>query len=288
MPPRARFPAPVRIGALACALAVVGVGVCVGVASERVVQAQPAATRPWLGVSMSKDTGAPGVLVGHVIRGSPADRCGLKEGDRIVRVGASVVATGQDVVAAVGAHTVGDAVDIAYVREGHEASAHAALTPFPSSDDVVRMDLVGAPAPAWGHVIGIGGAFPPNLAALRGRVVLLDFWATWCGPCRIVMPRLTQLQARHGAEGLTVVGLSSEDVDPVESFVRKLPPRYAVGVDPDAETARRYGVMSLPTVVVVDWQGTVRDVFIGYDPDSDARLDATVRRLLAERPDSGP
>jgi thiol-disulfide isomerase/thioredoxin len=256
-----------------------------GVARGPTARAQSASPRPWLGVSMSKDTklpATPGVLVGHVIHGSPADRCGLREGDRIVRVSGSPVATPSDVVEAVAAHGVGEALDIAYVRDAHEARARPVLSAFPSPDEVVRMDLVGSPAPAWGHVVGVSGAFPQTVGELRGRVLLLDFWATWCGPCRIVMPRLAQLQDRHGAEGLTVLGLSSEEAEPVASFVRHQPPRYAIGLDPDAETARRYGIMSMPTVVLIDRHGTVRDVFIGYDPDAEARLEAEVQRLLAE------
>jgi peroxiredoxin len=98
-----------------------------------------------------------------------------------------------------------------------------------------------------------------------------------------VIPKLSQLQSRHGSEGLTVLGLSSEEPAPVLEYVRREAPRYAIAVDRDAETARRYGVVSLPTVVAIDRQGKVRDVFIGYDPDGDARLEATVRQLLAER-----
>jgi thiol-disulfide isomerase/thioredoxin len=255
----------------------------IGMTDVRSAQAQPASGRPWLGVSMSKDGQGPGVLVGHVVHGSPAEKCGLREGDRIVRIGAAIVATGQDVVGAVATHAVGEALEVAFVRDGREASVRAALGPFPSVDDVVRMDLVGMQAPAWGPVISVGGSFPSGVSKLLGRVVLLDFWATWCGPCRIVIPKLSQLQSRHGSEGLTVLGLSSEEPAPVLEYVRREAPRYAIAVDRDAETARRYGVVSLPTVVAIDRQGKVRDVFIGYDPDGDARLEATVRQLLAER-----
>jgi thiol-disulfide isomerase/thioredoxin len=254
----------------------------VGWIGEVAAEAQPAPGRPWLGVSMSKDTGALGVLVDHVVRGSPADQCGLHEGDRIVRVGGVPVRSGDEVVTGVASRAVGETIEVAFVRDGHETTGRAVLAPFPSPDDVLRMDLVGAKAPTWSHVASVGGAFPQSPSDLRGRVVVLDFWATWCGPCRVVMPTLTQLQLRHGAEGLTVLGLSSEEPDPVLSYVKKQRPRYAIGVDPEAVTARRYGVMSLPTVVLIDRQGTIRDVFIGYDPDVEARLESSVRGLLAE------
>ncbi|HXN33798.1 MAG TPA: TlpA disulfide reductase family protein, partial [Polyangiaceae bacterium] len=119
-------------------------------------------------------------------------------------------------------------------------------------------------------------------AALRGRVVVLDFWATWCAPCRIVAPKLGALQARYGAQGLSVLGVSTEEAQDVALFAQRLPMRYAVAVDKHAETTRSYGVASLPTLVVIDKRGIVRDVAIGYDPMADARLESTVRGLLAE------
>ena len=248
--------------------------------------AQVPPVRPWLGVSMSKDAPTDGVVVGHVVHGSPAEKCGLRDGDRLLRVGGSPVVNGRDVVEAVAARAVGDPVEVVYARGGHESTTRAVLSPFPSPDEVMRMDLVGAPAPPVGNVVSVAGTVPRALSDLRGRVLIVDFWATWCVPCRIVMPELSQLQARYGAQGLTVLGLSSEEASDVLAYVRKQPPHYAVGIDSDAETARRYGVTSLPTVVVVDRQGTVRDVVIGYDPDGHTRMEATVRKLLEERPTS--
>jgi thiol-disulfide isomerase/thioredoxin len=219
-----------------------------------------------------------------VTRGSPADKSGLREGDRLLRVSGAAVTSGREVVDAVAMHAVGDVVDVVYVRDGHEASTRAILASFPSVEELMRMDLVGAPAPSWGQVQVAAGSFPASLSRLKGRVVLVDFWATWCVPCRIVMPKLSQLQARHGAEGLTVVGLAADDPSAVLSYVRSQSPGYAIGIDTDAETSRRYGITSLPTVVVVDKQGIVRDVLIGYDPTEDVRLESTVRQLLATRP----
>ena len=113
-------------------------------------------------------------------------------------------------------------------------------------------------------------------------MVLLDFWATWCAPCRVAIPKLDALQARYGAQGLSVLGVSTEDAQDVATFTQRMTMRYGVAVDKHAQTTRSYGVASLPTLVVIDKRGVVRDVAIGFDPGSDARLDATVRSLLAE------
>jgi thiol-disulfide isomerase/thioredoxin len=145
------------------------------------------------------------------------------------------------------------------------------------------MDLVGAAAPPWSDVASASSAFPETLDALRGRVVLLDFWATWCGPCRAMTSSLGALQAQYGARGLSVVGLSTEDLQRVASFARRTSMPYPVGSDQNAQTARSYGIVSLPTVVVIDKHGVVRDLTIGYDASAATRLDGTVRQLLAEQ-----
>ncbi|HSY24542.1 MAG TPA: redoxin domain-containing protein [Polyangiaceae bacterium] len=279
--------APRRRSLAAAALAIAAiVGVPMAAFFEAQAQAQPAAVgeRAWLGLAMEKDAAkGTGVRVSHVVRGSPADRAGLREGDRVVRVGTTSVLHAADVVRTVAQHAVGETLEIGYLRTGAaEQSARALLARFPSTDDMMRMDLVGAFAPEWKHVQGVSGTVPSSLAALRGHVVVLDFWATWCGPCRIVMPKLSALQQRYGAQGLRVVGLSTEDADDVAAFAQHMSVAYPIAVDTQSETTRDYGVSSLPTLVVVDKRGVVRDVSIGYDPSEDTQLEATLRALLGE------
>jgi thiol-disulfide isomerase/thioredoxin len=173
-------------------------------------------------------------------------------------------------------------LDVAFARAGHEQSTRVTLSPFPSPDDMMRMDLVGAFAPPWKDVEAVSGAFPASIASLRGHVVLLDFWATWCAPCRVIIPKLGELQSRYGAQGLNVLGVSTEGTAEVALFAQRMAMHYVVAVDKHAETTHAYGVSSLPTLVVIDKRGVVRDVSIGFDPNDDARLDATVRALLAE------
>ncbi len=244
--------------------------------------AQAVEARPWLGVQMDSDAQGPGVRVGHVVRGLPADKAGIREGDRIVRVARAGIVRGSDVVRLVAGHVAGESLEIVFLRADQERSVQATLARFPSQDEMVRMDLVGTFAPPWKDVDTVSGAFPATLGALRGRVVLLDFWATWCAPCRIVVPKLGALQGRYGAQGLSVLGVSTEEAQDVALFAQRASMRYAVGVDRHAETTRSYGVVSLPTLVVIDRRGVVRDVAIGYDSSEDARLEGLVRTLLAE------
>lgn len=276
---------PRRLALVAMLVLAAAAAPAVLVASD--ARAQGNIDRPWLGIAMDAEgphPAGPGVRVGHVVRGSPADKAGLHEGDRVVRIAGNPVSRGADVVQTVAGFGVGDSIDVVFLRAGagKEQTAHATLAAFPSQDDMMRMDLVGSFAPTWKDVEVASGSFPPSINNLRGRVVLLDFWATWCAPCRVVIPKLDNLQSRYGAQGLSVLGVSTEDTQDVALFAHRTAMNYGVASDRHGQTSRTYGVVSLPTLVVIDKRGVVRDVSVGYDPMGDARLDAMVRSLLAE------
>ena len=141
---------------------------------------------------------------------------------------------------------------------------------------------VGKPAPDL-SIQTLNGKGTVSIQSLSGKIAVIDFWATWCAPCRVVVPKLGALQARYGAQGLNVLGVSTEDAQDVALFAQRMDVRYAVAVDKHAQTTRSYGVVSLPTLVVIDKRGIVRDVAVGYDSSEDARLESSVRSLLAER-----
>lgn len=119
-----------------------------------------------------------------------------------------------------------------------------------------------------------------DLAQYRGKVVLLNFWATWCGPCRLEMPRFIQWQKTYGPQGLQVLGVSIDDsVAPVRPFVQKLRVNYPI-VMGDAQLGDLYGgVYGLPVTFLIDRQGIVRARYDG-EPDLGA-LESAVQKLLA-------
>jgi thiol-disulfide isomerase/thioredoxin len=180
--------------------------------------------------------------------------------------------------------SAGDVVPVALARAGRELTLSVKLAAFPAPDEMLRMDHLGAPAPAWAGTEPMSGA-PESLASLRGRVVLIDFWATWCGPCRDLAPELSALQARYGAQGLSVIGITTDTMEAAAMFKERVDMRYAVEVDARGETSRAYGVSALPTLFVLDKDGVVRDVSVGFDTSSGARLEGLVKTLLA-RPSS--
>jgi peroxiredoxin len=236
----------------------------------------------WLGVGMDAG-GLDGITVKHVIRSSPANKAGLKEGDRIVKLDGRVVSRASEVTRAVGERAAGEVLVVRVARAGNEIDLKVTIEPRPSDDEMLRMDHVGSFAPAWANVAPVGGA-PKTLAQLRGRVVVVDFWATWCGPCRQVAPRLSALQARFGAQGLTVVGITTDEPELAAAFAAKTDMKYGIVVDAQGETSRAYGVRGLPTMFVVDKRGVIREVQVGFDPtgSGDAALEQLLKVLLAE------
>jgi thiol-disulfide isomerase/thioredoxin len=123
-----------------------------------------------------------------------------------------------------------------------------------------------------------------RLSDLEGQVVMLDFWATWCGPCRAVMPALSDMHEDYNEQGLHVVSISNEATNTVKRYIASEKSRgreYAQHFGMEAgEVRRAYGIRSLPTLAVVDRTGTVRLVHVGAGDMTEVR--ALVETLLAE------
>jgi peroxiredoxin len=107
-----------------------------------------------------------------------------------------------------------------------------------------------------------GGSF--RLSDHRGKAVLVNFWATWCAPCREEMPAMERLYQRHRDRGLVLVAISL-DANPsvVPSYVKESKLTFAIALDPKAEVANKYGVRALPSSFVIDRQGTMTALALG-------------------------
>lgn len=103
-----------------------------------------------------------------------------------------------------------------------------------------------------------------SLTDYRGKVVLLDFWATWCAPCQEEIPHFVEMQNQYGSSGLQVVGISmDDDAKPVQEFYRQHQLNYPVAVG-DTKLAERFGgILGLPVTFVIDRQGRITKKFVG-------------------------
>jgi cytochrome c biogenesis protein CcmG/thiol:disulfide interchange protein DsbE len=154
----------------------------------------------------------------------------------------------------------------------------AALLALPVGAQPAR-SLVNHPAPEF---VRLDLAHHPvDLAALRGKVVLLNFWATWCAPCRLEMPRFVAWQKQYAPLGLQIVGISiDDDATPVGPFAEKMHINYPILMG-DARLGQRYGgVLGVPVTFLIDRRGIVRARFDGATDLSS--LEKQVRQLLAQ------
>ncbi|HVH45428.1 MAG TPA: TlpA disulfide reductase family protein [Labilithrix sp.] len=118
-----------------------------------------------------------------------------------------------------------------------------------------------------------------ELASLRGHPVVLDFWATWCGPCQAEAPIVNTIAQRYKDRGLAVVGVNTSDEDGLAArFVRKKGLGFPIVYDENNSIAKQYGVSSLPTLIVVSKAGKI--VAVRHGVTSDSALDEIVRRYL--------
>jgi thiol-disulfide isomerase/thioredoxin len=136
---------------------------------------------------------------------------------------------------------------------------------------------------------------PVHLADLRGKVVLLDFWATWCGPCRYTIPKLNSLHKKYKDRGLVVIGLTEfegnvegrnvtrpQELEYLRRFKQQKGIAYGFGISDDKETGRGYSVTSLPTAILIDRRGRVRFLTISANDDEAEILTKMIQKLLDE------
>ncbi|HEY4221368.1 MAG TPA: TlpA disulfide reductase family protein [Myxococcota bacterium] len=157
------------------------------------------------------------------------------------------------------------------------ASALAACATAPSTDGVTAKKP--DQAPLHGLVDWNGGAV--TVPKILGAVTIVDFWASWCGPCRQAMRYMDQLYRTYKADGLSMIGVCVDD-DPQAGrrFWALERPHFQVAWDPSGEVRERFSVASLPTTVLFDPQGFLVQRSEGFDPADHRLLEEQVHRLL--------
>ena len=122
-----------------------------------------------------------------------------------------------------------------------------------------------------------------RLEEYRGQVVLINFWASWCGPCRQEMPLLDRLHHRYEDAGFAVLGVNVEgDVTPAQKVVDKTKVTFPVLIDEQQKVSELYSLEAMPSTVVIDRDGVVRYIHRGYKPGDEAKYVEVVKQLIRE------
>jgi len=139
----------------------------------------------------------------------------------------------------------------------------------------------GASAPTFALQSNSGK--PVALADLKGQIVLVNFWASWCGPCRKEMPILEQLNRQYRAKGVTLVGVNVEpDTAAAVDWLKATPVSFPILFDVDSKVSKLYQVEGMPNTVILDRTGKVRYIHRGYSAGAENEYLDQIRALIRE------
>ncbi|MGK0189336.1 MAG: thiol-disulfide isomerase/thioredoxin [Verrucomicrobiales bacterium] len=143
------------------------------------------------------------------------------------------------------------------------------------------LELEGKAAPQIALSLLDGGEF--KLSEMKGKIVIVDFWATWCGPCVAAMPVLLKIAKEYEANGVVLVGANQgEDNATVQKFLKEKKWELTVAMDPDGQSGAAYKVTGIPQTVIIGKDGMVKKVHIGFRPDLEALLKGELDEMLKE------
>jgi thiol-disulfide isomerase/thioredoxin len=120
-----------------------------------------------------------------------------------------------------------------------------------------------------------------DLARHRGQVVIVDFWASWCKPCRQSIPWLNALRSRYGANGLVIIGVNVDaERRDADRFLRDVPIDFEVVYDPQGDIAREFKLKGMPTTYVFDRSGNIVETHVGFREAKKEQAEAEIKTLL--------
>jgi peroxiredoxin len=141
----------------------------------------------------------------------------------------------------------------------------------------------GEPAPDFERP-QIGAVKQLSLSDFRGKVVYLDFWASWCAPCAVSLPIVDSFREEFGPDEFAVLAVNVDsDLAKAKTFLRRRPVGYPSVSDPEGEIPVRFGVETMPTAFLIDRQGVIRAVHRGFKKSDEDALRSQIRKLVSGR-----
>jgi thiol-disulfide isomerase/thioredoxin len=248
------------------------------------MQEKPQDGPGWLGVELAlRKPNEPGVLIRDVTPDSPASRAGIEAGDVLLSIDGEQVTRPTDVVRLVAIHRAGERVALAFRRGEGDRLVGTVLAARPDMAALMSKTFVGSPAPHFGELTAVQGTIPEDIGGWKGKVVVLEFWASWCVPCRMTAPKLNAWHERFKAEGLEVLGITTDPVVFASQAAVEFGIGYSVASDDSQATSRTFRALSIPTLFVIDREGVVRRVVVGYSSDELARTEELIETLIKAR-----
>jgi thiol-disulfide isomerase/thioredoxin len=121
-----------------------------------------------------------------------------------------------------------------------------------------------------------------DLQAYRGKIVWVDFWASWCTPCRRSFPWLNEIMSRYSDQGFVIVGVNVDKERALaDEFLRETPARFPIAYDPEGSMAEKYEVLGMPSSFLIDREGNVISSHIGFRRDEQEDYEAAIIKALS-------
>jgi cytochrome c biogenesis protein CcmG/thiol:disulfide interchange protein DsbE len=166
---------------------------------------------------------------------------------------------------------------------GEEAASSKGGADSPSSGGGVAK--VGKPAPDFSVAAVANAKGQLSLGDLKGKVVLVDFWGTFCEPCKKSFPKLQDLYTKYSASGLRIVGISEDEADDkgkIPEFASSFGAKFSLGWDEDKSVAHAYKPQTMPSSFIIDKQGVIRYAHVGYHDGEEAEVEKEIKELLGQ------
>jgi peroxiredoxin len=145
--------------------------------------------------------------------------------------------------------------------------------------------LVGHKAPSFSVSAVANGKGQVSLTDLQGKVVLVDFWGTFCDPCKKSFPRLQELHTKYSSSGLRIVGISedeSDDRSKIPGFANTYGAKFTLGWDEDKAVAHAYKPPTMPSSFIIDKAGVIRYAHVGYHDGEELEVEKEIKELLRQ------
>lgn len=140
---------------------------------------------------------------------------------------------------------------------------------------------VGEVAPAF-ELPGNSGSI--TLSSMKGKVVYVDFWASWCGPCKQSFPWLNDMQTKYGAKGFQIVGVNVDaKTSDAKTFLTEVPAKFTVAYDDKGVTPKQFGIKGMPSSVLIDANGKVLLQHTGFRDADKAQLEQAIQQALSAK-----
>ncbi len=167
------------------------------------------------------------------------------------------------------------------IRNTHRIALFALTMLFVAAASRAAMPAIGSMAPNFTLKSSAGRNV--KLSEHRGEVIMLNFWATWCGPCRQEMPLLNRIHEHYRKAGFTLLGVNIDDrPEAARDMAKKLGIAFPVLFDTEKRVSRLYDVNAMPSTVLIDRDGRVRHIHLGYRAGYEDKYESQIRELLKQ------